>query len=384
MTAFVSRFPYSRTLVVAALAAAWLAGGTAQAQGWVDVATISATIGNTLGRICTGGGKADIGCGVLAPVVTGTGAVGIGVVTPQALLDVSGTLKISNGSEACDNDRLGAIRYQGGSFEVCQSVTNGWEPLATLGAGSLADRITSGTTQVITNGASQSISFTVGGVTTGYFYNGQLVASGVSTTGAGRFKNVSVTEALDVGGVVTIGSATTVGGPLSVNGALAVGGGGTISGSLGVGSLYTSGTVTVSNTVTADRFVGDGSGLTNVPAGSITGLVIDRIVSGTSGIYVSDSSVVSFKTNGTTWGYLNTTGVLSLPGVSTTGVVSASSGFVANKLGVGVAAPVEPLEVAGAAKIAGSGSEVCGAVGDRGKMRLNPVSGKMQACIAVP
>ena len=94
--------------LVAALAAA----SAGHAQGWVDVATVSSTIGNNSGHICTGGGRTDVGCGLLAPYVnTATGAMGVGTTTLSTMLDVAGTLKVANGGEACDASRLGALRY---------------------------------------------------------------------------------------------------------------------------------------------------------------------------------------------------------------------------------------------------------------------------------
>ncbi|PZP40387.1 MAG: hypothetical protein DI585_00965, partial [Pseudomonas fluorescens] len=79
-----------------------------------------------------------------------SGNVGIGgLTTAQTVLHVSGTLRIANGGEACDTNRLGAIRYTSGTFSICQNTTNGWESLATSGS-STTDRIISGTTGVYT------------------------------------------------------------------------------------------------------------------------------------------------------------------------------------------------------------------------------------------
>ena len=117
--------------------------------------------------------------------ITTAGLVGIGTLSPSTSLHVSGTLRIANGGEACDTSRLGAIRYASGSFSICQNTSNGWESLATTGANSLADRITSNSQAGVIANATGYISLTTGGVTgTAYFTPGAvLVNTGISTTG---------------------------------------------------------------------------------------------------------------------------------------------------------------------------------------------------------
>ncbi|RYG60234.1 MAG: hypothetical protein EON60_07875 [Alphaproteobacteria bacterium] len=81
--------------------------------------------------------------------VASNGQVGIGVSAPTTALQVSGTLRISSAGEACDADRLGAVRFAGGQFQICRNGTS-WEFLVAGNSGSVdADRITSGTTSVI-------------------------------------------------------------------------------------------------------------------------------------------------------------------------------------------------------------------------------------------
>ncbi|PZP39047.1 MAG: hypothetical protein DI585_05400 [Pseudomonas fluorescens] len=115
------------------------------------------------------------------------GYIGIGKAqnTPVTMLDISGTLRISSEGETCNTSRLGAIRFQSGSFDVCRNATNGWEPLATTGANSAIDRITSNSMAGVTANDTGYISLTTGGVTgTVYFTpSGNLVNSGISTTG---------------------------------------------------------------------------------------------------------------------------------------------------------------------------------------------------------
>ncbi|EAQ33465.1 hypothetical protein NB311A_09796 [Nitrobacter sp. Nb-311A] len=72
-------------------------------------------------------------------------------------------------------------------------------------------------------------------------------------------------------------------------------------------SLTTAGDLIVSGTVSATRFVGDGSGLINLSASG------DRIVSGTlSMLAISSTGYISLTTAGTNWGYFNS-GLSYLP-----------------------------------------------------------------------
>lgn len=105
--------------------------------------------------------------------------------TPSTTLDIEGTLKIAAGAEACDANRLGAIKYSSNAFYICQNTSNGWEPLATSGANGNSDRITSNSQAGVTANSTGYISLTTGGVTgTAYFTPASvLVNAGVSTTG---------------------------------------------------------------------------------------------------------------------------------------------------------------------------------------------------------
>ncbi|MER9474371.1 hypothetical protein [Mesorhizobium sp. M0520] len=121
-----------------------------------------------------------------------------GSAKPSTTLAVSGTLQIANSGEACDANRSGAIRYTNSTFQVCYG-TGGWANLADASSTvATADRITSGTAQVIANGNSNSISITEAGVTTGYYYNGIWVAGGVSTTGPISATNILATQGLAI------------------------------------------------------------------------------------------------------------------------------------------------------------------------------------------
>ncbi|MCD8562942.1 MAG: tail fiber domain-containing protein [Alphaproteobacteria bacterium] len=71
-----------------------------------------------------------------------TRSVGIGDVGyhPKTQLDVAGTLKIGAGTEACDVDHEGAMKYDAGAneFYICRTTANDWEPIGS-GSGSGGD-----------------------------------------------------------------------------------------------------------------------------------------------------------------------------------------------------------------------------------------------------
>ncbi|WP_147377524.1 hypothetical protein [Mesorhizobium jarvisii] len=146
-------------LIVAVLTAS---SAVVRAQDWGVVANISATMGVTGNRLCYGeASRGDIGCPADAPTVSGS------TITGTFVGDGSGLTGL---------------------------------------VGASADRIISGTAQVIANGNSNSISITEAGVTTGYFYGGKLVAGGVSTTGIVSATGLYVTNTALFSGLVGMGT----------------------------------------------------------------------------------------------------------------------------------------------------------------------------------
>ncbi|MER9177776.1 hypothetical protein NKH72_30165 [Mesorhizobium sp. M0955] len=131
-----------------------------------------------------------------------SGNTGLRTAEPSSTLHVNGGIRLAMDSSAttntCDTDRSGAIRYNGSTFQVCYG-TGGWANLTDAsGTTTTADRIISGTAQMIANGNSNSISITEAGVTTGYYYNGIWVAGGVSTTGPISATNILATQGLAI------------------------------------------------------------------------------------------------------------------------------------------------------------------------------------------
>ncbi len=69
-------------------------------------------------------------------VIDGTGDVGIGVLSPDAKLDVGGEIKVGTSNLGCGPTLHGAIRYVSGDLlQVCSSVTGIWEDIGTSGGG---------------------------------------------------------------------------------------------------------------------------------------------------------------------------------------------------------------------------------------------------------
>ncbi|AMA60140.1 beta strand repeat-containing protein [Bradyrhizobium sp. CCGE-LA001] len=117
------------------------------------------------------------------------------------------------------------------------------------------------------------------------------------------------------------------------NGLVASSNGGSGIGEVGINYVTPSVALEVSGTVSATRFVGDGSLLTGI-VGSSSG---DTIASGTTKMTANQTGYISFTTGGTTTGYMDTSGKFILPGISTTGPVSATNGYFTGPVGIGTA-----------------------------------------------
>jgi hypothetical protein len=69
-------------------------------------------------------------------IIDGAGDVGIGVLSPDAKLDVGGEIKLGTSNAVCGTPLFGAIRYVSGDLlQVCSSATSNWENIGTSGGG---------------------------------------------------------------------------------------------------------------------------------------------------------------------------------------------------------------------------------------------------------
>lgn len=128
--------------------------------------------------------------------MTTRGDVGINIypTQPSASLHVSGTLLLANGGEACDANRLGAIRYTGGDFSFCRNGSV-WETLTSIAGAGQTDRITSGTTAVVVNSATGIVSISQLGAVASYVHPSMgYVGPGVSATGTVSASKVATNE----------------------------------------------------------------------------------------------------------------------------------------------------------------------------------------------
>jgi hypothetical protein len=149
-----------------------------------------------------------------------SGSLGVGTTAPSTTLHVSGTLRIADGAEACDTNRLGAIKYASGAFYICQNTANGWEALGTTGSNANNDRIVSGTTQMITYNNSSATIATAGVERVVVGTNGEVGIAQQPVAGHG----LDVSGSTYLNGILVTNKDAVIGANLTVNNHLTVGG----------------------------------------------------------------------------------------------------------------------------------------------------------------
>lgn len=98
-------------------------------------------------------------------------------------------------------------------------------------------------------------------------------------------------------------------------------------------SVTTAGDVSITGSVSAAKFLGDGSALTGVTADAT-----DRITSGTTSfIVISDTGYISLTQASTNTGWFDPTRGLVTLGVSATGTISGTDGYFSGNVGIGLA-----------------------------------------------
>ncbi|MBA89264.1 MAG: hypothetical protein CMJ43_01100 [Phyllobacteriaceae bacterium] len=255
--------------------------------------------------------------------VLDTGVVGIGRNAPQTRVDISGTLRIANGGEACDSNRAGGIRYNSGTFEFCDGGGT-WESMATVagGEGGTSDRIVSGTTSLVA-GEDGSL---------------KLTASGTSKM------------IYSAGGSLGLGTDAPQGGTFHINGA-----NGTANAAI---NLSISGTTTTQ--MSAIQFVTKSGNTPRLGQSDTNGWSLSARGDGLS-IPQQQNDLIFY----------------SYAGVTPKLVMAMDS--VSQSVGIGTDDPEATLDVSGTVKVAGTGSEGCDP-SKWGMLRRNPATGKLQIC----
>ncbi|MCA3244058.1 MAG: hypothetical protein INF43_01970 [Alphaproteobacteria bacterium] len=227
------------------------------AQNYADLATISATLGVNNTRVCIGeGSRSDIGCPTYAPTVSAAG-----LLTATSL--ATGGLTVSGATS------LSTVSATVGAFN---SLTVNGLPVV---GGASADRIVSGTDQVVVNGTTDTVSYSINGVTVGYFHPTLgWVGPGISASGG-----ISGSTGY-FGGRVGIGTASP-GASLTVVGEAQVGSSGAACAAGNAGAIrYTGGALSFCN----------GSAWTALTSGNLSNYVLKAGDTMTGALMVNNGS----------------------------------------------------------------------------------------------
>lgn len=217
-------------------------------------------------------------------IVSGTGNVGLGTIYPSVTLHISGTLRVADGGEACDMNRIGAIRYTSQSiFQVCKG--SNWLALLDEASASSGDRIVSGTTNVIT-WQDSSVTISTAGAQ-------RLVIGENGNVGIGH-NLLNPTATLQVSGTFVVsvtGQTTTPSLVVNADGSIGIGNTGNASSRVQISEEVTDATRFTLNVVPSYRASADGI-YYNIGIASTPAVFIDPGVSNSGYVYGSRSNVL--------------------------------------------------------------------------------------------
>ena len=336
--------------------------------------------------------------------------MGVRNIYPSTTLHVSGTIRMADGGEACDANRTGAIKYGGGDFSICRN-GSAWESLSAVAAGAVS----------VTDGLSGSLVFRdqlgtlhghptisvsattgsvgIGGGASSFAGNSGLSVVGqIYTQGNLILDDSNGINWANTGHVTSIVGRTTGGSYLSFltssTEAMRI----VSSGFVGIGTSAPSAPLTISGS--AD---GGAAGQLRIYNGTSYTLIAtesngDGFIRTNAAIYIggsySQSNSVSidklggFRQNSANDSYFGGAGFLGIGTnrPSTTLHVSGTVRVTSWTMIGANASPTEALEVAGSIKasgsikVSGTGGETCTGSADTGRIRVNPVTGRLQLC----
>ena len=271
-----------------------------------------------------GGGNAHVGLGarandVMDLVVHESGNVGIGTAGPQARLDISGsgpgTLAMLATAGVAPYNRIMDLVETANSSAVLRLYSNASYPVYLNSNG--ASFLNGGNVGIGTTNPNAKLDV-----------SGSIKADGVDTLyGIGGLLNdFAIYNKTNNTGYIRF--ITQAGGQQAERVRI------TNAGDVGIGTENPNANLDVYGTISATNFVGDGSGLTGVIAGSS-----DRIVSGSAGgtrmVAISESGYISITQAGANAGWFDPYRGLVTLGVSATGGLSGTTGYFSGNVEIG-------------------------------------------------
>ena len=337
------------------------------------------------------------------------GYVGVSTTNPSTSLHVDGTLRIANGGEACDANRAGAIRYNSGTFEFCAG--SAWQSLATVATSALAlDDLTDAAKDVTNSNlwlgvnmavlANNTNNTAVGIAALDALSNSAGVNEGDRNTAVGNYalsENTTGYRNIAVGYASLYANTTGYYNTAVGTNGLYLNTTGLYNSALGSGALYSNNGGNYNTGVGLNALYYSQSGSYNVGVGGGAGQGAAAMsVTGTTAVgYAAGYNLTTNGNYNTLLGYNAGSGITSgayniMIGMGTSPTNAADSyklnigntiygDMSTDNVGIGTANPVAALDVSGTIKVAGTGTETCGA-SNYGTIRWNSSTGKMQMC----